>query len=91
MDMSNAYAKWVGDNLLNATVVYDHFHVIQLMNKKLDQVRRKVQGMMEGEAHQRLKGKRWLLLPRPTTSQMTKGSRWRCSGMSPRTSMTPGR
>ncbi|MGI6355256.1 MAG: ISL3 family transposase [Lentisphaeria bacterium] len=43
MDMSNAYAKWVRDNLLNATVVYDHFHVIQLMNQKLDQVRRKVQ------------------------------------------------
>ncbi len=62
MDMSNAYAKWVGDNLHNAAVVYDHFHVIQLMNQKLDQVRRKVQGRMEGEAHQRLKGKRWLLL-----------------------------
>ena len=62
MDMSNAYAKWVKDNLHNATVVYDHFHVIQLMNQKLDQVRRKVQGTMEEEARQRLKGKRWLLL-----------------------------
>ena len=50
MDMSDAYAKWVRDNLLNATVVYDHFHVIQLANQKLDQIRRQVQGKQEKEA-----------------------------------------
>jgi transposase len=62
MDMSNAYAKWVGEQLPNATVVYDHFHVIQLMNRKLDEIRRRVQAEMDDEAAKQLKGKRWLLL-----------------------------
>ena len=62
MDMSNAYAKWVKDCLPNATVVYDHFHVIQLMNQKLDQIRRQVQVKLDQEAVRQLKGKRWLLL-----------------------------
>ncbi len=62
MDMSNAYAKWVREQLPNATVVYDHFHVIQLMNQKLDKVRRKVQSELDQEATKQLKGKRWALL-----------------------------
>lgn len=40
VDMAPAYTKWVNNNLPAATIVYDHFHVIKLMNDKLDQVRR---------------------------------------------------
>ena len=41
MDMSNAYGKWVDENLPDALVVYDHFHVIKAMNDRLNQIRRK--------------------------------------------------
>ena len=41
MDMSNAYGKWVRENLPDALVVYDHFHVIKAMNDRLNQIRRR--------------------------------------------------
>lgn len=41
MDMSNAYGKWVRENLPKALIVYDHFHVIKAMNDRLNQIRRK--------------------------------------------------
>lgn len=40
VDMGPAYTKWAKDNLTDAVIVYDHFHVIKLMNEKLDLVRR---------------------------------------------------
>ena len=40
VDMGPAYTKWARDNLSGAVIVYDHFHVIKLMNEKLDLVRR---------------------------------------------------
>ncbi len=62
MDMSNAYEKWAREQLPNATVIFDHFHVIQLMNRRLDEIRRRVQAELDAEAARQLKGKRWLLL-----------------------------
>lgn len=41
MDMSNAYAKWVLENLPDAEIVFDHFHVIKAMNDRLDRIRRR--------------------------------------------------
>lgn len=40
VDMGAAYTRWTRDNLPDAVIVYDHFHVIKLMNEKLDLVRR---------------------------------------------------
>jgi len=40
MDMSDAYISWAKEVLPEAEIVFDHFHVIKLMNEKIDQVRR---------------------------------------------------
>ena len=62
MDMSNAYSAWVRKNLLDAKIVFDHFHVIQLMNKKLDQLRRDTMNVLDEEEKKKLKKKRFLYL-----------------------------
>ena len=33
MDMSNAYSKWVRENLPGVPVIYDHFHVIKAIKQ----------------------------------------------------------
>ena len=40
IDMSNAYAAWLSKVLPDAEIVYDHFHVIKLMNERMDALRR---------------------------------------------------
>lgn len=42
MDMSSGYSAWARENLPGAEIVFDHFHVIKLMNDKLDKIRRRV-------------------------------------------------
>jgi transposase len=39
IDMANAYRAWVREVLPEADIVYDHFHVIQLMNERMDGLR----------------------------------------------------
>lgn len=41
MDMAAGYGAWAREALPNAAVVYDHFHLIKLMNEKLDRIRRR--------------------------------------------------
>lgn len=41
MDMSNAYSSWVEKHFPKARIVFDHFHVIKLMNERLDKLRRR--------------------------------------------------
>jgi transposase len=63
VDMAGGYTRWVRENLPTATIVYDHFHVIKLMNEKLDQVRREaVRNAASEQEAKVIKGKRWLLL-----------------------------
>jgi transposase len=64
MDMSTAYIKWATENLPEAKIVFDHFHVIKLMNDKLNQVRKQtVKQLKAEEADENLiKKKRFLLL-----------------------------
>lgn len=62
MDMSNAFAAWVSEVLPNAEIVYDHFHVIKLMNERMDALRRTTMNKLEDEQKKELKGKRYLLL-----------------------------
>ena len=66
IDMSPAYIQAVRDNLPQATVVFDHFHVIKLYNDKLSDLRRQLFNQIE-EPHKKqvIKGTRWLLLKNP--------------------------
>ena len=62
MDMANAYYSWVSENFPNANIVFDHFHVIKLMNDKLDLVRRRVTSKMDETQRKQLKGLRFIFL-----------------------------
>jgi transposase len=65
MDMSPAYHDAVATHLPEATIVYDHFHVIKLFNDKLSGLRRSLYHKAEEEQKKVLKGSRWLLLKAP--------------------------
>lgn len=62
-DLSAAFIGSVLENCTDATHVFDHFHVMKLMNDKLDEIRR-LQFNMEKDINKRnvLKGARDLLL-----------------------------
>ena len=62
-DLSSAYTNAVSEHLPNASLVVDHFHVVKLMNEKLDLLRRQL-WHAEKEVNKRkvIKGTRWLLL-----------------------------
>lgn len=62
-DLSAAFIASVMENCPEAVHVFDHFHVVKLMNEKLDDIRRKVYNM-EKDVNKRkvLKGTRFLLL-----------------------------
>jgi transposase len=74
IDMSPAYLSAVEENLPAATVVFDHFHIIKLMNEKLTALRRDLHRDAIDKRHQQvLKGTRWLLLKTPENLDPTKG------------------
>jgi len=62
MDMSNAYSAWVSEVLPDADIIYDHFHVIKLMNDRMDNLRRTTMNKLADEQKKELKGKRYILL-----------------------------
>lgn len=67
LDMSPAFIKGVAENLPNASVTYDKFHVIKLINEAVDEVRR-----LERKDHPELSGSRYIWLKNPdnlTTNQ----------------------
>ena len=61
-DLSAAFISSVLENCPNAVHVFDHFHVVKLMNEKLDEIRR-AQYNLEKDINKRkvLKGTRYLL------------------------------
>lgn len=66
MDMSAAYVFAVTQHLPDAVIVFDKFHVVKLMNKKLSDLRRDLYREATGRLSQQiLKGTRWLLLMNP--------------------------
>jgi len=65
MDMSPAYREAVSTHLPEAKIVFDHFHVIELFNDKLSDLRRSLYHKAEDEQKKVLKGSRWLLLKAP--------------------------
>ncbi len=62
-DLSAAFKASVMENCPDAIHVFDHFHVVKLMNEKLDDIRRKVYSM-EKDTNKRkvLKRTKYLLL-----------------------------
>ena len=65
-DLSAAYIGAVLENLPKVPLVFDHFHVVKLMNDKLTKVRRKLhREMKDAMGKDVLKGTRWLLLKNP--------------------------
>ena len=65
-DMGAAYIAAVLENLPGVPLVFDHFHVVKLMNEALTQIRRglhhELKDVMGKEV---LKGTRWILLKNP--------------------------
>ena len=62
MDFSPAYTSWAQKLFPQATLVYDHFHLIKLMNDKIDTIRRRIMGQLEEHEKKALKYKRWHFL-----------------------------
>ena len=62
-DLSAAFMSSVRENAPSATLVFDHFHIVKLMNDTLDKLRRQAYHQ-ETDLMKRkvLKGTRWLLL-----------------------------
>src|SRR5487761_1952090 len=64
MDMSPAYWAAVAENLPEAAIVFDRFHITKLVNEKLDDLRREMVREATGLMKQTVKGVRYLLLMR---------------------------
>lgn len=63
IDMSPAYISAVTSNIPEAQIVFDHFHVIKLLNDELSKLRRELyKWETELNKKQLLKGTRWLLV-----------------------------
>lgn len=73
IDMSAAYYQAVCENLPDAAVVFDWFHVVKLLNDKLSDLRRQLYREATDGLHKHvLKGTRWLLLKRPENLDETR-------------------
>lgn len=68
-DMSAAYWSAVLEHLPDAALVFDKFHIIKLMNERLDDLRRQMVREAEGPWKLRIKGTRFLLLRNPENLQ----------------------
>jgi transposase len=77
MDMSAAYRDAVSTYLPEATIVFDHFHVIKLFNDRLSDLRRSLYHQADEAQKEVLKGSRWLLLRSPENldSERDEGAR----------------
>jgi transposase len=65
-DMSAAYIGAVLENLPGVPLVFDHFHVVKLMNDALTEVRRGLyHELRDALGRKVLKGSRWILLKNP--------------------------
>lgn len=65
-DMSAAYISAVLEHLPGVPLVFDHFHVVKLMNEALTQIRRGLhRELKESLGKNVVKGTRWILLKNP--------------------------
>ena len=59
VDLAPSFTSWIHKHFSEATIVYDHFHVIKLINDRLSKIRRRLMRDLEDEEKGDLKGKRW--------------------------------
>lgn len=64
-DMWRAYLKVIRENMPDATHVLDRFHIVKLVNKAVDDVRRKENRLLRKQGIEVLKGLRYVFLKRP--------------------------
>lgn len=69
MDMSGAYWSAVREHLPDTALVFDKFHILKLMNERLDDLRREMVREAEGPLKLKIKGTRFLLLRNPENLQ----------------------
>jgi len=62
MDMSSSFFWAVNETLPQVKIVFDRYHVVALMNRGIDELRRDLQNELEGLDQKVLKGSRFLLL-----------------------------
>ena len=60
--MGLVYIEAVRENLPEAVLVFDHFHIIELYNEKLPNLRREIAGEADVLEKKFLEGTRWLLM-----------------------------
>ena len=60
--MANTYYSWINQEFSNTKIVFDHFHVIKLMNDKLDKARRRVTAKLNIIQQKKLNGLRFIFL-----------------------------
>jgi transposase len=87
MDMGPGYAKSVREHAPQAIVCIDPYHVVQLANKALDEVRRaywnELRSLGDQDTAKRFKDARWSLLKKPenlTDKQATTLARLKAAG-----------
>ena len=80
-DMASGYMSAVMENLPNAELVLDHFHLVKWFNEKLTRLRRELYREADQIGKNVLKGSRWLLLKCPENlkihQQQNKDERYR--------------
>jgi transposase len=72
MNVSPTYTITVVNNLKDADIVFDHFHVIKLFNDKLSDFRRKFHSTLENTEKNVLKGSHWIFLKNTESIYLTK-------------------
>lgn len=65
MDLSAAYKKAVEDAVPGAEIAFDKFHLVQLANKALTEVRRTLWRQLSKPQRRSIKDARWALLKKP--------------------------
>ena len=62
MDMSKSFIAAFKEYFPKIPIVFDRYHIMALMNSKIDNLRRQQQGILAEEGKKTLKGSRYLLL-----------------------------
>lgn len=62
MDMSTNYTSAVREHLPDVPIVFDRYHVMALINRQIDALRREQQHRLDAQETKTLKGNRFLLL-----------------------------
>jgi len=76
IDMSPAYAKGVRENLPNAAIVFDKFHVVSNVAKGVDEVRR-LESREDAQSGQSLQKTQWLWRKNPENWTDKEALRWK--------------